>query len=130
MILSNKTQFALLAVFDLAHNKDSGTITIADIAKRQNVSVSYLEQIFAKLKKASIVKSTRGPGGGYQITGVGLDMSIQDLIDIIGRFSPKYYHEKRERLVSASAKYSLAGLDGYIFRHLNKLSVKDAIKLI
>ncbi len=65
MRLTTKARFAVAAILDLAINQDNGLVTLASISQRKNISLSYLEQIFFKLKKNGIVKSRRGPGGGY-----------------------------------------------------------------
>ncbi|HBA32545.1 MAG TPA: Fe-S cluster assembly transcriptional regulator IscR [Gammaproteobacteria bacterium] len=67
MKLTTKGRYAVTAMLDLALHVHMGPVTLADIANRQHLSVSYLEQLFAKLRKNSLVKSVRGPGGGYQL---------------------------------------------------------------
>jgi Rrf2 family iron-sulfur cluster assembly transcriptional regulator len=73
MILSTKGRYAVMAMVDLAAQKTSGPVTLAAIAERQEIPLAYLEQIFAKLKRAGIVSSVRGPGGGYKL-GKPVDM--------------------------------------------------------
>lgn len=65
MKLSTKGRYAVMAMADLAAHSDGRPIALADIADRQEISLSYLEQLFAKLRRARIVNSVRGPGGGY-----------------------------------------------------------------
>lgn len=67
MKLTSKGRYAVTAVLDIALNADGGPISLADISERQHISLSYLEQLFAKLRKDGLVKSVRGPGGGYQL---------------------------------------------------------------
>ena len=67
MKLSSKGRYAVTAVLDIALNADGGPVSLADISERQHISLSYLEQLFAKLRKDGLVKSVRGPGGGYQL---------------------------------------------------------------
>lgn len=67
MKLTSKGRYAVTAVLDLALNADGGPVSLADISERQHISLSYLEQLFAKLRKDGLVKSVRGPGGGYQL---------------------------------------------------------------
>lgn len=64
MRLTTKGRYAVTAMLDLALHEDQGPITLADISLRQGVSVSYLEQLFAKLRRSKLVESVRGPGGG------------------------------------------------------------------
>ena len=67
MKLTSKGRYAVTAVLDIALNTDGGPVSLADISERQHISLSYLEQLFAKLRKDGLVKSVRGPGGGYQL---------------------------------------------------------------
>jgi len=64
MRLSTKGRYAVMAMVDLASSSKGGPIALADIAERQEISLSYLEQLFARLRKGGLVKSVRGPGGG------------------------------------------------------------------
>ena len=67
MRLTTKGRYAVTAMLDLAIHHGNGPITLADIAQRQGISLSYLEQLFARLRKHSLVASVRGPGGGYTL---------------------------------------------------------------
>ncbi|HHF6886590.1 TPA: Fe-S cluster assembly transcriptional regulator IscR [Haemophilus influenzae] len=67
MKLTSKGRYAVTAVLDIALNADGGPVSLADISERQHISLSYLEQLFAKLRKDGLVKSVRGSGGGYQL---------------------------------------------------------------
>lgn len=67
MKMTTKGRYAVTAMLDLAIHNSQGSVSLADIAKRQNISQTYLEQLFNKLKHHGLVKSTRGPGGGYQL---------------------------------------------------------------
>ncbi|MFM7462071.1 MAG: Rrf2 family transcriptional regulator [Burkholderiales bacterium] len=67
MRLTTKGRFAVTAMLDLAINANQGPVTLANIAKRQKISLSYLEQLFSKLRRSALVDSVRGPGGGYQL---------------------------------------------------------------
>ena len=69
MRLTTKGRYAVTAMLDLALHEDQGPITLADISMRQGVSISYLEQLFAKLRRGKLVESVRGPGGGYRLAG-------------------------------------------------------------
>ena len=68
MRLTTKGRYAVTAMLDLALNAQSGPVSLADISERQSISVSYLEQLFAKLRRGGLVASMRGPGGGYQLS--------------------------------------------------------------
>ena len=80
MKLSTKGRYAVMAMVDLAHRSRGRPIALADIAERQDISLSYLEQLFGKLRKASLVKSVRGPGGGYLLSRRAADTRISDII--------------------------------------------------
>ena len=68
MRLTTKGRYAVTAMLDLALHEDQGPISLADISQRQEISLSYLEQLFAKLRRGGLVKSVRGPGGGYALS--------------------------------------------------------------
>lgn len=80
MRLTTKGRYAVTAVLDLALHQDSGPVSLAAISERQDISLSYLEQLFAKLRRNKIVSSTRGPGGGYKLAGQADSVSVSDII--------------------------------------------------
>lgn len=80
MKLSTKGRYAVTAMVDLAYYSKSGSVKILEIAERQELPVPYLEQIFAKLKRADLVDSIRGPSGGYTLNRKPQDISIADII--------------------------------------------------
>ena len=80
MKLSTKGRYAVMAMVDLARQSKGGPVALADIALRQDISLSYLEQLFGKLRKGAQVKSVRGPGGGYLLARSAQDMKISDII--------------------------------------------------
>ena len=80
MKLSTKGRYAVMAMVDLTRNSDGSPVALADIAERQEISLSYLEQLFAKLRKNGLVKSVRGPGGGYLLAHPIEAMRISDII--------------------------------------------------
>ncbi|MFN7673387.1 MAG: Rrf2 family transcriptional regulator, partial [Betaproteobacteria bacterium] len=67
MRLTTKGRFAVTAMLDLAINAKDGPVTLSNIAERQKISLSYLEQLFSKLRRSELVDSVRGPGGGYRL---------------------------------------------------------------
>jgi Rrf2 family iron-sulfur cluster assembly transcriptional regulator len=81
MRLSTKGRYAVMAMADLAqHEAANRPVSLADIAQRQEISLSYLEQLFAKLRRSGLVKSVRGPGGGYRLSRPASDLRIADVI--------------------------------------------------
>ena len=81
MRLSTKGRYAVMAMADLAgHEAGAKPVSLADIAQRQEISLSYLEQLFAKLRRGGLVRSVRGPGGGYQLSRPSSELRIADII--------------------------------------------------
>ncbi|MCR5756210.1 MAG: RrF2 family transcriptional regulator [Acetatifactor sp.] len=81
MRLSTKGRYGLRAVLDLAlHSRDDEAVALSGIAERQSISISYLEQLIAKLKRAGIVESTRGARGGYVLTRPAEEISVGDIL--------------------------------------------------
>ena len=81
MRLSTKGRYAVMAMADLAgHEGGNRPVSLAEIAKRQEISLSYLEQLFAKLRKGGLVKSVRGPGGGYRLSRPAAEVRVADII--------------------------------------------------
>lgn len=80
MKLTTKGRYAVTAMLDLTLHCDQGAITLADISGRQDISLSYLEQLFSRLRKAGLVSSLRGPGGGYRLSRAGAEISVSDVI--------------------------------------------------
>ena len=80
MKLSTKGRYAVMAMVDLAKQSDGGPVALADVAERQEISLSYLEQLFSKLRRGGLVKSVRGPGGGYLLARTASDTRICDII--------------------------------------------------
>ena len=83
MQLTTKGRYAVTAMLDLASNDSSRPVTLDMISQRQNISLSYLEQLFAKLRKASLVRSIRGPGGGYLLNVNPVDVTLTEIIEAV-----------------------------------------------
>lgn len=80
MRLTTKGRFAVTAMLDLALNSGRGPVTLAGISERQNISLSYLEQLFGKLRRRTLVESVRGPGGGYHLAKSESEISVADIV--------------------------------------------------
>ncbi|MEZ5652935.1 MAG: Rrf2 family transcriptional regulator [Burkholderiaceae bacterium] len=80
MRLTTKGRFAVTAMIDLAMREHHGPVTLAGISERQKISLSYLEQLFGRLRRAELVESTRGPGGGYSLARNPRDITVADII--------------------------------------------------
>lgn len=83
MKLSTKGRYAVMAMADIALNADGAPVPLVGIAQRQEISQEYLEQLFAKLRRAGLVDSARGPGGGYTLTRDPDDVRIADIIQAV-----------------------------------------------
>ena len=83
MQLTTKGRYAVTAMLDLASNESTRPVTLDMISQRQNISLSYLEQLFAKLRKASLVKSVRGPGGGYLLNVNADEVTLTQIIEAV-----------------------------------------------
>ncbi len=80
MRLTTKGRYAVTAMLDLAFHSEKKPVTLTDIATRQTISLSYLEQLFARLRRAGMVIGVRGPGGGYKLSRVAAEINIADII--------------------------------------------------
>ena len=83
MKLSTKSRYAITAMMSIAVHEHKGPLTLADISESQGISLSYAEQIFAKLRSADLVEGVRGPGGGYRLGRPANAISITDIIDAV-----------------------------------------------
>lgn len=83
MRLTTKGRYAVTAMLDLALHASEKPVSLADISGRQNISLSYLEQLFAKLRRNQLVKSVRGPGGGYRLSRDGNEIFVAEIIDAV-----------------------------------------------
>ncbi len=80
MKLSTKGRYAVTAMFDIAIHNQDGPVSLSDISARQGISLSYLEQLFGRLRRRGLVASTRGPGGGYSLAHSADEIAIADII--------------------------------------------------
>lgn len=83
MRLTTRGRYAVTAMLDLAINATDGPVTLSDISQRQGISLSYLEQLFSRLRKNELVNSVRGPGGGYLLNRDGTAINIAQIVDAV-----------------------------------------------
>jgi len=83
MKLSTKGRYAMVALADLAMSAPGALSTLGDLSKRQNISLPYLEQLFVKLRRAGLVESVRGPGGGYRLARAASDIRVSDILEAV-----------------------------------------------
>jgi len=78
--LTSKGRYAVTAMLDLAFHTETGPVTLSEISKRQDISLSYLEQLFTRLRKQQLVRSTRGPGGGYSLNKPADQLTVAEIV--------------------------------------------------
>lgn len=83
MRLTTKGRYAVTAMLDLALHEQDGAVSLSDIATRQDISLSYLEQLFGRLRRAGLVNSLRGPSGGYSLAKPTADIAVADVIEAV-----------------------------------------------
>ncbi|RLJ41698.1 BadM/Rrf2 family transcriptional regulator [Litoreibacter meonggei] len=83
MKLSTKGRYAMVALADLAQSADGGLVSLGEISRRQDVSLPYLEQLFVKLRRAGLVESVRGPGGGYRLAKSPYAIRVSEVLEAV-----------------------------------------------
>ena len=83
MKLSTKGRYAMVALADIALQPDGKLVNLGDIAERQDISLPYLEQLFVKLRRANLVTSVRGPGGGYRLARAAIEIRVVDILSAV-----------------------------------------------
>ena len=134
MKLSTKGRYAVMAMVDLARQGANRPVTLAEIAERQDISLSYLEQLFGKLRKGAQVKSVRGPGGGYMLTRHPSEMRIADIIVAVDEpikatrctpGSPEGCRADKSRCLTHDLWEELGN---HIFSFLSSVSLDDVVE--
>lgn len=130
MMLTTKGRYAVMAMADLASCCKGSPVTLSYIADRQGIALAYLEQIFAKLKKNELVKSTKGPGGGYVLAKDSTEIKISDIIMAVDESikMTRCSHEKEAGCVDGKkcVTHDLwEGLGNHIYGYLRAVSLSD-----
>lgn len=134
MKLSTKGRYAMVALTDLALQPDDALTTLADISKRQNLSLPYLEQLFVKLRRAGLVESVRGPGGGYRLAQLAAEIRVVDVLAAVDEtLSALHTGAGASGGVSGSRAQSLnnrlwEGLSAHVYVFLHQTRLSDVIK--
>ena len=134
MKLSTKGRYAVMAMVDLACNSKGTPVSLADIADRQEISLSYLEQLFGKLRKGDLVKSVRGPGGGYLLARDCADVRVSDIILSVDepitatRCTPGNPNGCRENKSRCLTHDLWTELGNQIYLYLNSISLEDIVE--
>lgn len=119
MRMSTKSRFAVNAMIDLGLREAGGPVPLAAISGRQQVSLSYLEQLFARLRRAGLVESTRGPGGGYTL---GRDAEAISLADIVVAVE-----DELAAPAAGSTPDLWASLDAVMLRHMGTITLRSLL---
>ena len=128
MRLSTKGRYAVTAMLDLAIHRGKGPIALADIAQRQGISLSYLEQLFSRLRKQSLVSSVRGPGGGYQLGKPAEAIAISEIITAVNGHNPITQSPTEFNDENYVAAELWNDLSKKIYGYLNKISLAQCIE--
>lgn len=83
MRLSSKSRYAVMAMMDLALHEQQGPVTLTDISVSQGISLSYLEQLFSRLRRSGLVQGMRGPGGGYRLAKTASEITMADIVSSV-----------------------------------------------
>ncbi len=133
MRLTTKGRYAIRAMIDIALHRDKGAVSLADISRRQSISQSYLEQLFAKLRRKQLVKSVRGPGGGYLINLDMNQITMAQILDAIDEGSLNATNcsdgvRNCQAGMQCLTHDLWSGLTQVIFEHLNAITLNDVVK--
>lgn len=126
MRMSTKSRFAVQAMIDLALRERSGPVALAQIAARQRVSLSYLEQLFSRLRRAGLVESTRGPGGGYTLGRRPAEISAGDIVAAV-EDEPRAAASERDEQRMQLTRELWAELDAVMLRHLATVPLQQLV---
>ena len=134
MKLSTKGRYAMVALTDLALAEDHDLVSLAEISKRQDISLPYLEQLFVKLRRAGLVEAVRGPGGGYRLTRSPDAIRVSEIMEAVEEtVSAMHSGAGASGGVSGSRAQSLAnrlweGLSANVYVFLHQTRLSDVIK--
>ena len=133
MKLSTKGRYAMVALADLALQRDGALINLTEISKRQDVSLAYLEQLFVKLRRADLVESVRGPGGGYRLARPASDIRVVDILAAVDEtVSAMHKGAGASGAASGSRAQSLTnrlweGLSAHVYVFLHQTRLSDVV---
>jgi len=131
MRLTTKGRFAVTAMMDLALTGGNGPVTLAEISGRQGISLSYLEQLFGKLRRHALVSSVRGPGGGYRLAKPTADIAVADIILAVDEPIDATQCAGKENCQDdhKCLTHDLwANLNAHIFSYLRSVSLADLVR--
>ena len=133
MKLSTKGRYAMVALSDIAMQPEGGLVSLGDISARQDISLPYLEQLFVKLRRADLVTSVRGPGGGYRLTRSPSDIRVADILAAVDeKVDAMHKGAGASGAASGSKAQSLTnrlweGLSAHVYVYLHQPRLSDVI---
>ena len=133
MKLSTKGRYAMVALADLASAKGEGLVSLAELSKRQDISLPYLEQLFVKLRRAGLVESVRGPGGGYRLGRPASEIRVSEVLDAVDEtVSAMHAGAGASGAVSGTRAQSVTnrlweGLSAHVYVYLHQTRLSDVV---
>jgi Rrf2 family iron-sulfur cluster assembly transcriptional regulator len=133
MKLSTKGRYAMVALADLALQPQGALVTLAEISKRQDISLPYLEQLFVKLRREGLVESVRGPGGGYMLARAPSEIRVSDILGAVDEtVSAMHKGAGASGAASGSRAQSLTnrlweGLSAHVYVFLHQARLSDVV---
>ena len=134
MKLSTKGRYAMVALADIALSEGKGLVTLSEISKRQSISLPYLEQLFVKLRRAKLVTSVRGPGGGYKLAKAPSEIRVCDVLQAVDEtFDALHVGAGASGASSGSRAQSVTnrlweGLSAHVYVFLHQTRLSDVIE--
>ena len=126
MRLSTKSRFAVTAMIDVALREDRGPVSLAAISTRHQISLSYLEQLFSKLRQHGLVESTRGPGGGYSLSRNAEKITMADIVSAVD-FSAESEEAANTDGSTWMSSELWASLNEKMLAHLQSISLRQLV---
>nr|WP_319251385.1 Rrf2 family transcriptional regulator [uncultured Celeribacter sp.] len=134
MKLSTKGRYAMVALADLALQPEGSLLSLAEISKRQDISLPYLEQLFVKLRRAELVVSVRGPGGGYKLAKPAAEIRVADILGAVDEtVSAMHTGAGASGGISGSRAQSMTnrlweGLSAHVYVFLHQTRLSDVVR--
>ncbi|MEL6646295.1 MAG: Rrf2 family transcriptional regulator [Pseudomonadota bacterium] len=134
MKLSTKGRYAMVALADIAMANGQGLVTLSEVSKRQRISLPYLEQLFVKLRRAELVTSVRGPGGGYKLAKAPSEIRVCDILQAVDEtFDALHMGAGASGASSGSKAQSVTnrlweGLSAHVYVFLHQTRLSDVIE--
>jgi len=124
MRLSTKSRFAVTAMIDVALREERGPVSLAAISERHQISLSYLEQLFSKLRQSQLVESTRGPGGGYSLSRPAEKITVADIMSAVDAPTPEELAGESDSWMNSEL---WAHLHSQMLSHLQSISLRQLV---